>query len=210
MTMHLAGANESNKRGSGLARAAFLDRDGVINEKPREGEYVTSWANFHFLPGIGEAIALLNRADFSVIVVTNQRCTAKGLMTVAELEQIHQRMTESLACAGAVVDGIYFCPHELDASCLCRKPAPGMLLEASRTRGIDLRRSWMIGDSDIDIEAGKNAGCRTARISLTTTSNNASADAADIVAPSVLDAVREILHLDGISTDSVTKGSAVI
>jgi D-glycero-D-manno-heptose 1,7-bisphosphate phosphatase len=94
-----------------MTRAIFLDRDGVINRKPPEGQYVTSWEDFHILPGVVEGIAQLNRAGFSVIVVTNQRCIAKGLLTAAELDQMHQRMSDCLARAGATIDGIYYCPH---------------------------------------------------------------------------------------------------
>jgi D-glycero-D-manno-heptose 1,7-bisphosphate phosphatase len=185
-----------------------MDRDGVINQKAPEGEYITRWEDFHFLPGVTEAIALLNRAGLSVIVVTNQRCIAKGLMTVTDLEKMHERMNDFLERAGAAIDGIYYCPHELGQSCSCRKPAPGMLLEAARCRGIELPASWMIGDSDIDIEAGKNAGCKTARLmAITETTNEAGSregnrNRADIVALSLLDAVREILHQESVAVGS--------
>jgi D-glycero-D-manno-heptose 1,7-bisphosphate phosphatase len=109
-----------------LTRAVFLDRDGVINRKAPEGRYVTRWEDFHVLPGVVEGIKLLNRTGFCVIVVTNQRCVAKGLMTLSDLENIHQRMCDLLARAGATVDAIYYCPHALEPSCSCRKPAPGM------------------------------------------------------------------------------------
>jgi D-glycero-D-manno-heptose 1,7-bisphosphate phosphatase len=186
-----------------------MDRDGVINRKAPEGEYVTRWEDFHIIPGVAESIALLNRADFSVIVVTNQRCIAKGLMTVTALEKMHERMTDLLAQDGASVDAIYYCPHETDQSCNCRKPAPGMLLEAARSRGIEMPASWMIGDSDIDIEAGKNAGCKTARLVATnepareSESRSARFEQADIVAPSLLDAVRQILQVEGVEFGSV-------
>ncbi len=186
-----------------------MDRDGVINRKAPEGEYVTRWEDFHVLPGVAEGIALLNRADFSVIVVTNQRCIAKGLMTVAALEKLHERMTDLLVQGGAAVDGIYYCPHGTDQSCNCRKPAPGMLLDAARSRNIEMPVSWMIGDSDIDIEAGKNAGCKTARLVAPneaagkSKSRSAHRNRADIVAPSLLDAVRQILHLEGVEYGSV-------
>lgn len=193
-----------------MTRAVFLDRDGVINQKPPEGQYVTCWEDFHILPGVAEGIALLNRAGFCVIVVTNQRCVAKGLMTVADLEKMHQRMSDSLARAGATIDGIYYCPHEMEPSCNCRKPLPGMLLDAARSRGIELTASWMIGDSDIDMEAGRNAGCKTARL---LASNETSGEPgrtrtmqspAEIVAPSLLDAIRQILHGEGPATRSFT------
>ena len=185
-----------------MNRAAFLDRDGVINRKAPEGQYVTSWEDFHLLPEVIEGIAQLNRARLCVIVVTNQRCVAKGLLAEADLKKLHQQMSDYLAQAGATIDAIYYCPHELEPPCRCRKPAPGMLLEAARSRGLDLAASWMIGDSDTDILAGKNAGCRTARLSMknqtvTEPEHNAALPGeADIVAPSLLDAIRQILQID--------------
>jgi D-glycero-D-manno-heptose 1,7-bisphosphate phosphatase len=197
-----------------LTRAAFLDRDGVINRNPQEGEYVTRWEDFHVLPGVVESITLLNRAGFSVIVVTNQRCIAKGLMSFVELETMHERMTELLVRSGAVIDGIYYCPHERVPSCECRKPAPGMLLNAARARGIELSASWMIGDSDIDVEAGRNAGCKTARLSVINEtvaepgSRSARPGNADIVAPSLLDAIHLIFRREGIALDSFSSSAA--
>jgi D-glycero-D-manno-heptose 1,7-bisphosphate phosphatase len=188
-----------------LTRAVFLDRDGVINQKPPEGLYVTRWEDFHILPGVIEGIALLNRAGFSVIVVTNQRCIAKGLMSVADLEKMHERMIDVLARAGATIDGTFYCPHEMEPPCDCRKPAPGMLLSAARSRGIELRSSWMIGDSDSDVEAGKNAGCKTARLLAPldeTARPSAAAGCPDIVAPTFFDAIREILSREAVAIDS--------
>lgn len=145
-----------------MNRAAFLDRDGVINRKAREGEYVTRWEEMQILPGVAEAISLLNRAGFRVIVVSNQRCIAKGLITTAELETLHEKMCGVLASDGATIDAIYYCPHEKQPACRCRKPEPGMLLNAARDHAIDLGASWMIGDSVADVEAGRRAGCKTA------------------------------------------------
>jgi D-glycero-D-manno-heptose 1,7-bisphosphate phosphatase len=193
----------------------FLDRDGVINRKAPKGRYVTRWEDFHVLPGAVEGITLLNRAGFCVIVVTNQRCIAKGLMTVADLEKMHQRMSDLLAQAGATIDAIYYCPHELEQSCHCRKPAPGMLLDAARSRGIELPVSWMIGDSDIDIEAGRNAGCKTARLLTENESvgesgrRGATRDSADIIERSLLDAVRQILDCEGVALGAFTADPAV-
>ena len=161
---------------------------------------MTRWEDFHILPGVVEGITLLNRAGFCVIVVTNQRCIAKGLMTVADLEKMHQQMSDFLARAGATIDAIFYCSHEVAQSCNCRKPAPGMLLEAASSYGIDLPASWMIGDSDIDVEAGKNAGCNTVRLVATNETvdesgrRDATRNYADIVAPSLLEAVRQIRH----------------
>jgi D-glycero-D-manno-heptose 1,7-bisphosphate phosphatase len=146
-----------------MNKAAFLDRDGVINRKAPEGKYIMRWEEMQFLPGVAEAIGLLNRAGFLVIVVTNQRCVAKGLIAPAELEAMHEKMRVELACAGSTLDAVYFCPHELEPPCMCRKPQPGLLLEAARDHNIDLLSSWMIGDSEIDVEAGRRGGPVSAR-----------------------------------------------
>jgi len=171
----------------------FLDRDGVINRKPPRGSYITRWEEMHFLPDVAEGIGLLNRVGFRVIVVSNQRCVAKGLVTPAELESLHQRMCEQLAASGAVIDEVYYCPHETWLECHCRKPAPGMLLAAARTHRLDLTSSWMIGDSDIDIDAGKSAGCKTARLLECDTCADGKAD---VVALSLREAIYQILRLD--------------
>lgn len=182
-----------------MPKAVFIDRDGVINQKPREGDYITSWSDFHILPGVAEAIALLKKAGYAVIVVTNQRCVAKGLIAIAELEEIHARMRESLARLGATLDGIYYCPHDYQPQCKCRKPAPGMLLEAAQALGLDLGSSWMVGDSDIDIQAGKNAGCKTARVvvpgekKIAADKDAENDNCAEVTASSLLDSVRQIL-----------------
>jgi D-glycero-D-manno-heptose 1,7-bisphosphate phosphatase len=179
-----------------MNKAAFLDRDGVINQKAQtEDEYVTCWEEMKILPGVAEGICLLNKGGFRVIVVSNQRGVAKGLITAAELDSIHQRMCEELTNAGAIIDGVYYCPHELQPPCACRKPRPGMLLEAARTHAIDLTISWMIGDSDKDVEAGREAGCRTVRL---LRSNETWNGTADLVARSLLEATRKILSTDGL------------
>ncbi len=177
-----------------MNKAAFLDRDGVINRKAAGDGYITRWEEIVFLPGVAQGIALLNRSGFRVIVVTNQRCVAKGLVTIRELDWIHRRMCEVLAGAGATVDAVYYCPHELEPPCSCRKPRPGLLLDAAREHGITLTESWMIGDSDADIEAGRNAGCRTARLLMNSQTTNVEADVAGLF---LVEVVQEILQWEG-------------
>src|SRR5262245_47081940 len=131
-----------------MNRAAFLDRDGVINQKAPEGHYVTRWEDMKFFPGVPEAITQLNRAGLKVSRISNPRRVAKGRISIPELEALHQLMQQWLAERGAVIDAIYYCPHEkTQAPCECRKPAPGMLLQAAREHQIDMPNSWMIGDS---------------------------------------------------------------
>jgi D-glycero-D-manno-heptose 1,7-bisphosphate phosphatase len=135
---------------------AFLDRDGTINVKAPEGEYVTSWGEFTFLPGAEEAVRLLADAGWRVVVVTNQRGVALGRMAIEDVDEIHRRMRERVP-----IDAVYVCPHER-GTCDCRKPEAGMLLQAMRDDpGIDPETSVMVGDAESDMEAGRRAGVRT-------------------------------------------------
>jgi D-glycero-D-manno-heptose 1,7-bisphosphate phosphatase len=194
-----------------MNKAVFLDRDGVINRKPPKGRYITRWEEMHLLQGVGEVIGLLNRAGFRVIVVSNQRCVAKGLVTVRELESLHQRMCQHLAAAGATIDGVYYCPHEKWPACGCRKPAPGMLLDAALKHQLDLPASWMVGDSEIDIAAGKSAGCKTA---LLLESGGTADGKADVVAPSLREAIYQILllenHFENLAVKNLNDHSEVV
>lgn len=174
-----------------MTKAAFLDRDGVLNRKAPEGEYVTRWEEMEFLPGAHEAVHSLNQAGYFVVVVSNQRCVAKGLITASELDSMHARMRHEFEAFGARFDAIYYCPHDFQPPCSCRKPQPGMLFEAARTHELDLAESWMIGDSAHDVQAGRNAGCRTVRL----TEDVESSAAADVVASTLLDAVHKILQI---------------
>jgi len=180
-----------------MSKAVFLDRDGVVNRKAPKGLYITRWEDMEFLPGVVEAIALLKQAGFRVIVVTNQRCVAKGLLTVAQLEHMHQKMCALFAARGAILDGVYYCPHEISPACECRKPAPGMLLQAARDQRVELADSWMIGDSEIDMLAGRRAGCRTAYLG---PEADATASGADLCASSLLDATHRILKASDMRT----------
>lgn len=176
-----------------MKKAAFLDRDGVINRKMPEGQYVTRWQEIEFLPEVPEAISLLVKAGFCVLVVTNQRCVAKGLLTASELEGIHTRMCQELAAQGASITDVYYCPHESKPPCSCRKPAPGLLLKAAQEHTIDLQGSWMIGDSAIDVEAGRKAGCKTILIM---DGSSPEESQADLQAETLLDAARQMLALE--------------
>jgi D-glycero-D-manno-heptose 1,7-bisphosphate phosphatase len=139
-------------------RAAFLDRDGTINVKAPEGEYVTAPEQFAFLPGAERAIRLLAAAGWRVIVVSNQRGIALGRMTAADVEAVNARM------AHLPIDGIFVCPHDR-GECDCRKPGTGLFRQAlERFPGIEVERSVMIGDADSDMEAGRAIGARTFRV----------------------------------------------
>ena len=181
-----------------MNRAAFLDRDGVINRKAPGDGYVTCWEEMDLLPRVAEAVSLLNKAQFKVIVVSNQRCVAKGLVTTAEVDAIHRRLCTELAAVGAIIDGVYYCPHEIQPPCDCRKPEPGMLLSAARHHQLDLAASWMIGDSEVDVAAGRRAGCKTARLTRIDKRGNGGAD---VIASSLIDAVPKILSFSCSSCD---------
>jgi len=136
----------------------FLDREGVLNQKPPEGSYVTSWEECHLFPGIEESIARLNQAGRKIIIATNQRGVALGLMTQADLDAIHDCLRGHLAKHGAHVDAIYACPHDV-GQCHCRKPDVGLFEQAfADFPAARPHNSVMIGDSLSDIEAASRVG----------------------------------------------------
>ena len=139
----------------------FLDRDGVLNEKMPEGQYVTRWQDFHVLPGVPEALRRLNEAGLRVIVVSNQRGIALGLYTAADVEAIHAALQRLLKSAGALVDAFFICPHD-KGQCNCRKPLPGLFEQAvAMFPEIKAATSAMIGDAHSDIEFGRRLGMTT-------------------------------------------------
>lgn len=144
-----------------LARTptVILDRDGVLNRRPPRAEYVRRWEEFEWLPGALQALALLTRAGYRVIVVSNQAGIARGAMSDGDLDAIHARMRSDVDAAGGRIDAIYHCPHGWDEGCECRKPRPGMLFQAQRDFSLDLTRTMFIGDDDRDAEAAEAAGC---------------------------------------------------
>lgn len=137
-------------------RTIFLDRDGVINEN--RDDYVKSWDEFQFLTGAREAIAHLTRAEYRIVVCSNQAAIAKGLVTMKTVEEIHRRMIAEVANGGGTIERVYYCPHGKNEHCICRKPRPGMLLQARDELGLDLRDAVFIGDSFTDIQAAIAAG----------------------------------------------------
>lgn len=143
---------------AGKNRAIFLDRDGVIN---KHIPYCSRPEDFEFLPLVAEGIRLLNEKGFKVVVVTNQSGIGRGYFTEGMLSVIHYKMTQELLKHGAHIDAIYYCPHHPEDNCTCRKPNTDMLLKAAKELNIELNQSYMIGDSEIDIETGKKVGCKT-------------------------------------------------
>ena len=191
-------------------RAVLLDRDGTLNAAvpdPDSGQLESPLRveDVRLLPGAAGAAAQLAAADFTLVCVSNQPAAAKGKCTVTELRAIHERVLELLAREGVDLARSYLCLAHPDASvpalrgpCDCRKPAPGMLLEAARTLGLDLDRSWMIGDTDGDVGAGQAVGCATALIEYAGSAHKRAGNpAADIVARDLTDAGAQVLACAG-------------
>lgn len=153
-------------------KAMFLDRDGTINKYVG---FLRSPSELELIDGVAEAIKLINSSGYLAVVCTNQPVIARGEVTVEQLHEIHNKMETLLGAEGAYIDGLYYCPHhphkgyagEIEAlkiDCDCRKPKPGMLIQAAHDYNIDLSNSWMIGDGENDVKAGKNAGTHTTLI----------------------------------------------
>lgn len=136
----------------------FLDRDGTLNHDPG---YLGDTKAFRFLPGAIDALKRLKDAGYLIFVVSNQSGIARGFFGVDTLRRIHDRMAAGLRERGVTLDGIYYCPHHPDEQCPCRKPSPRMVLDAAQGFGVDLGRSYFIGDRVSDIDTGINAGCGT-------------------------------------------------
>lgn len=143
-------------------RAVFLDRDGVLNyDRP---DYIKSPEEFVPIPGAAAAIARLKQAGWVVVVVSNQSGLGRGMFDREALEAVMAKMHAVLAAAGGGVDAVYYCPHAPGAGCNCRKPAPGLLRRAAQEHGLDLARSYMVGDKSSDIACGRAVGARTVRL----------------------------------------------
>ena len=142
----------------GRAKAVFIDKDGTLLE---DRPYNVDPARLRWSRGAAAALRRLGRAGWAVIVVTNQPGVAEGRFGLAALARLARALTRQLRRRGAALAGFHACPHGPQARCGCRKPAPGLLLRAARAHGIDLARSWMVGDILDDVEAGRRAGCRS-------------------------------------------------
>jgi D-glycero-D-manno-heptose 1,7-bisphosphate phosphatase len=146
-----------------LARrpTVLVDRDGVLNRRMPQADYVKTWHEWEWLPGSREALKYLHDAGFRVIVITNQPGIARGALTEQTLAEIHDRMKSEVRQAGGEIAAVYHCPHGWDEGCACRKPKPGMLLQAQREFHLDLSRIFFIGDDDRDGQAADAAGCKS-------------------------------------------------
>ena len=156
-------------------KAVFLDRDGVINQD--RDDYVKNLDELHVFPDAPAAIRRLNDAGFEVFVVSNQQGIARGLIAEQDLLAIQNEIVRRVGQAGGRIAAFYYCPHLASANCSCRKPRPGLILKAAKEHGIELGASFMVGDSEKDIIAGKSAGTHTV---LVLTGSLASSDAQHI------------------------------
>lgn len=139
-------------------KTVFLDRDGVINKSPADWGYVCNWTEFTFLPNALEAIRNLTESGYRIFIATNQAGVGRGIFTEQQLTDIHHNMLNEVEKVGGHIDKIYYCPHHPEAGCKCRKPKPGMLIQAAREHDIDISKTFFIGDSLKDIQAARNAG----------------------------------------------------
>jgi len=180
---------------AGSRKAIFLDRDDTLC---KDVPYCRRPEDLHLLPGAGEAVSRLNKAGFAVVVITNQSGIGRGWLTEDTLKSIHEKMRKDLASFGAAVDGIYHCPHTPDEGCDCRKPKPTMVVRAVSEMGLDLKRSYTVGDRLLDVQLGRNSGTKAILVRAHTPSEEL-ADAerlADHVSPDLAAAVDWILSFE--------------
>lgn len=199
-------------------RAVFLDRDGVINEpvphpltglpeSPHRPEDVV------LTPGCVEALRLLRTTGAALVVVSNQPSAAKGTATDADLDAVHREIAGRLDAAGVAPDDWRYCRHHPEAvdperaSCDCRKPQPGMLLAAARDLELDLAASWMVGDGDADVGAGRAAGCHTMLVEHAASAHRRGAESPDVRVPTIIDAARHLVGVLGVSGTTALEGA---
>jgi len=185
----------------GKNRAVFIDRDGTI---ARDVPYCSRPEDFELFPGAPQAIRLMKKAGFKVVVITNQSGVGRGYFTETMLHKIHARMCDELASRGAPLDGVYYCPHHPDDNCECRKPKSAMFRRAEKELGIDLARSYMVGDMALDVEAGKAVGCKTVLIAEPVACRTLNIGA-DKVAGTLTDAAEWILGTNTRHQETITK-----
>jgi D-glycero-D-manno-heptose 1,7-bisphosphate phosphatase len=188
-------------------RAVFLDRDGVINElvlNPATGRHESPYRpeDVALTPGAAEALRALRALGVHLAVVSNQPSASKGTATLEDLAAVHEAVVDRLAREGVAIDEYRYCFHHPDGAdpalgraCDCRKPEPGLVLQAAAALGLDdgaLGRSWLIGDSDVDVEAGRRAGCRTVLVEDPRSAHRRHGADADVRAADVLEAARAV------------------
>ncbi|RKY39051.1 MAG: Clp protease [Candidatus Omnitrophota bacterium] len=143
-----------------MNKIVFLDRDGVINRYPGDGKYVTQWEEFSFLPNVLKAIRRLTEEGYKIKVLSNQSGVNKGIYSPEALKDITRRMIREIEKERGRVE-VYYCPHREDEGCACRKPKIGLFLKATEGEEVDFKQTYFVGDSPVDVEAGRRIGCRT-------------------------------------------------
>jgi histidinol-phosphate phosphatase family protein len=141
-----------------MTKAIFLDRDGVINQERKD--YVKNIEEFIIFENVSDAISLIKNHNFLVILITNQSAVNRKLLTIENLDKIHEKLQNYLKIHNTSFDNVYFCPHIPQENCNCRKPKPGLIIQAKNDFKIDLSQSFMIGDSQTDVQAAESAGCK--------------------------------------------------
>jgi len=171
-------------------KCVFFDRDGIVNESPDPERYVTRWDNFHFIPEFADALRVVKRRGYEAMIVSNQSAVAKGLVSAEQIDDMHRRLRDFLSRKHQLqLLDIIYCPHN-PGECSCRKPQPGMLLKMADKHEIDLSASWMIGDAETDVDAGRLAGCQTIIVGSSSPDSKADVKVPSMKAlSSVLDAV---------------------
>jgi len=142
-------------------KVAFLDRDGVINEYPGDRKYVRNWSEFKLIPGSIEGIRKLSQAGFKLFVVSNQAGISKGLYSQKDIDDIDRRLNRIVKKEGGLISGIYYCTHTSEDNCTCRKPKTGLLEKAVRELGVKPKVSFFVGDTFMDMQAGRDFGSKT-------------------------------------------------
>lgn len=172
-------------------KAVFLDRDGIVT---KDVHYCRCPEDLELLPRVPQAIKLLNEHCYKVVILTNQSGVGRGYFNEKTLAEIHEKMKDELAKEGAVVDAIYYCPHHPDDNCSCRKPKPQLVFRAVQEHNLELQGAFMVGDRPIDIELGRQAGCRT--ILVRSSPSKYVKQKPDFFAPDLTAAVDIMLALD--------------
>jgi len=171
-------------------KAVFLDRDGTI---ARDVHYCDRSEDFELLPTVPEAINFSNENNFKVVVITNQSGTARGYFTEETLSKIHQKMVNELAKYGVRIDAIYYCPHHPDDGCGCRRPKTALFHKAAKDLNIDFHGSYVVGDMQMDIDAGKALGYKTVLVTTGPKRGNDVIGPPDYTADSLLKAAKWIV-----------------
>jgi len=190
-----------------MRRAVFLDRDGTITH---EGDWGAKAAEPRLIPGAEEALRRLQEAGFLLFVITNQSGVARGYYSEDDVRAYHRRMEEVFGAAGVRFEGIAYCPHMPDAGCACRKPGTRFLADAAARYGIDLRRSFVVGDQTTDVEMGARNGCTTILVRTGFAGGDGKLDAKpDIIVEGLAEAAERILGGEGPSRPVCTRDERV-